>query len=78
MKNNTKRVSLAPGSGGAGGYAHIGVIEALEKNGYKIEPILGSFRGHLLEGCDVYEPSEAYDMIESGRIIAREHLRESI
>ncbi|MEO1937875.1 MAG: patatin-like phospholipase family protein [Sulfurimonas sp.] len=50
MKDNTKRVSLVLGSGGARGYAHIGVIEELEKNGYVIESISGSSMGALIGG----------------------------
>jgi len=50
MKNNTKRVSLVLGSGGARGYTHIGVIEELEKNGYIIESISGSSMGALIGG----------------------------
>jgi len=50
MKNNTKRISLVLGSGGARGYAHIGVIEELEKNGYIIESISGSSMGALIGG----------------------------
>ncbi len=50
MKNKTKKVSLVLGSGGARGYAHIGVIEELEKNGYKIESISGASMGALIGG----------------------------
>ena len=51
LKNkNYKTVSLALGSGGARGYAHIGVIEELEKKGYKIESIAGSSIGALIGG----------------------------
>jgi NTE family protein len=35
-------VALALGSGGARGYAHIGVIEALRERGYDIVGIAGS------------------------------------
>ncbi len=45
-----KTISLVLGSGGARGYAHIGVIEELEKNGYKIESISGSSMGALIGG----------------------------
>jgi NTE family protein len=45
-----KTVSLALGSGGARGYAHIGVIQELEKKGYKIESIAGSSIGALIGG----------------------------
>jgi len=34
-----KKVSLVLGSGGARGYAHIGVIEVLEEKGYEITTI---------------------------------------
>ena len=47
---NQKTVSLALGSGGARGYAHIGVIEELEKKGYKIKSIAGSSMGALIGG----------------------------
>ncbi len=47
---NNKTVSLALGSGGARGYAHIGVIQELEKKGYKIESIAGSSIGALIGG----------------------------
>ena len=50
MKNKLQKVSLVLGSGGARGYAHIGVIEELEKNGYKIESISGSSMGALIGG----------------------------
>lgn len=43
-----KSVSLVLGSGGARGYAHIGVIEELEKQGYKISSISGSSMGTLI------------------------------
>ena len=45
-----KRVSLVLGSGGARGYAHIGVIEELEKNGFDICAISGSSMGALIGG----------------------------
>lgn len=43
-------VSLVLGSGGARGYAHIGVIEVLEARGYKISCIAGSSMGALVGG----------------------------
>jgi len=45
-----KTISLVLGSGGARGYAHIGVIHELEKQGYKIESIAGSSMGALIGG----------------------------
>lgn len=45
-----KRVSLVLGSGGARGYAHIGVIEVLEEKGFEIASISGSSMGALIGG----------------------------
>lgn len=51
MKNqNNKTVSLVLGSGGARGYAHIGVIRELESQGYTIKSIAGSSMGALIGG----------------------------
>lgn len=44
------RVALALGSGGARGYAHIGVIEVLLEQGYEITAITGSSMGALIGG----------------------------
>ncbi|ATJ81843.1 patatin-like phospholipase family protein [Halomonas beimenensis] len=45
-----KRVSLVLGSGGARGYAHIGVIEELEARGYEIVALSGCSMGGLVAG----------------------------
>ena len=45
-----KRVALALGSGGARGYAHIGVIEHLRDRGYAIVGVAGSSMGALVGG----------------------------
>lgn len=44
------RVALALGSGGARGYAHIGVIQALQERGYEIAAVAGSSMGALVGG----------------------------
>ncbi|HEX3289216.1 MAG TPA: patatin-like phospholipase family protein, partial [Mycobacterium sp.] len=44
------RVALALGSGGARGYAHIGVITELQERGYEIVGIAGSSMGALVGG----------------------------
>lgn len=44
------RVALALGSGGARGYAHIGVIEVLEERGYEIVSIAGTSMGAVVGG----------------------------
>jgi len=45
-----KRVALALGSGGARGYAHIGVINELSDRGYDVVGIAGSSMGALVGG----------------------------
>ncbi len=45
-----KRVALVLGSGGARGYAHIGVIDELEARGYEIVAISGCSMGALVGG----------------------------
>lgn len=60
--SDTRQVSLALGSGGARGLAHIGVIHWLEENrNYRISSIAGSSMGALVGGIyaagklDIYE-----------------------
>ncbi|MDN7132741.1 patatin-like phospholipase family protein [Halomonas sp. MC140] len=45
-----KKVALVLGSGGARGYAHIGVIEALEARGFEIIAVSGCSMGALIGG----------------------------
>lgn len=45
-----KKVALALGSGGARGYAHIGVIRELEARGYEIVAVSGASMGALVGG----------------------------
>ena len=47
---SNRKVSLVLGSGGARGYAHIGVIEILQEKGYEINAISGSSMGALIGG----------------------------
>jgi NTE family protein len=42
------RVGLALGSGGARGFAHIGVLKALEANGIEVDMLAGSSMGSLI------------------------------
>lgn len=53
-------VSLVLGSGGARGYAHVGVIEELERRGYEIICIAGSSMGALVGGMYAAGGLEAY------------------
>ncbi len=48
IKTNSRSISLVLGSGGARGYAHIGVIEELLKHDYEIKSISGSSMGALI------------------------------
>ncbi len=56
----TKTVSLILGSGGARGYAHIGVIEELLNLGYQIDSISGSSMGALIGGLYACGKMEEY------------------
>ena len=55
-----KTVSLVLGSGGARGLAHIGVIRALERHGWKIGAITGSSMGALIGGFYAAGKLESY------------------
>ena len=45
-----KHISLVLGSGGARGYAHVGVLEELQAQGFSIGSIAGSSMGALVGG----------------------------
>jgi NTE family protein len=49
-ESSAPRVALALGSGGARGYAHIGVIQTLRERGYEIVGIAGSSMGAVVGG----------------------------
>ncbi len=53
-------VALALGSGGARGYAHIGVIEELHERGHDIVGIAGSSMGALVGGLEAAGKLEEY------------------
>jgi len=55
-----RRISLVLGSGGARGYAHIGVIEELRAQGFSIESIAGSSMGALVGGMYAAGKLDAY------------------
>jgi NTE family protein len=54
------RVALALGSGGARGYAHIGVINELRERGYHIVGIAGSSMGALVGGLEAAGKLDEY------------------
>ncbi|UXI69091.1 patatin-like phospholipase family protein [Tahibacter amnicola] len=53
-------ISLVLGSGGARGYAHVGVIEELQAQGYVIQSVAGSSMGALVGGVFAAGKLEAY------------------
>lgn len=53
-------MALALGSGGARGYAHIGVIQVLEEQGFEIVGISGSSMGALVGGLHAAGRLDAY------------------
>jgi len=55
-----KRVALALGSGGARGYAHIGVINELHERGYEIVGIAGSSMGALVGGLEAADKLDEF------------------
>jgi NTE family protein len=55
-----KRVALVLGSGGARGYAHIGVIEEIERRGYDIACIAGCSMGAVVGGIYAAGQLDAY------------------
>ncbi len=61
-----KRIALVLGSGGARGYAHIGVIEELESRGYEIACIAGCSMGAVVGGIYAAGKLDMYrDWIQS-------------
>jgi NTE family protein len=54
------RVALALGSGGARGYAHIGVINELRERGYEIVGIAGSSMGALVGGLQAADQLDEF------------------
>jgi len=50
MTDKPARIALALGSGGARGYAHIGVINELQERGHEIVSVAGSSMGALVGG----------------------------
>ncbi|NQD54772.1 alpha/beta hydrolase [Pseudomonas sp. CM25] len=62
----SKRVALVLGSGGARGYAHIGVIEEIERRGYDIACVAGCSMGAVIGGIYAAGKLEHYrNWIES-------------
>lgn len=58
--NESQTVALVLGSGGARGYAHIGVIEVLREQGYNIVALSGASMGALIGGMYAAGKLHAY------------------
>ena len=72
----SKRVALVLGSGGARGYAHIGVIEELQARGYEIGCIAGCSMGAVIGGiyaagklAEYREWTESLDYLDVLRLL---------
>ncbi|MFT3873736.1 MAG: patatin-like phospholipase family protein [Nocardioides sp.] len=62
----TTRVALALGSGGARGYAHIGVIRELQRRNMEVAAISGASMGALIGGLVATDRLEDYATRVSG------------
>ena len=51
MKHEGKKLALALGSGGAKGFAHIGVLKAFEEAGIHFDIVTGSSMGAIVGSC---------------------------
>lgn len=58
-----KNISLVLSGGGARGLAHIGVIEELERQNFKINSIVGTSMGALIGG---YMPWASFRSLKNG------------
>ncbi|MBU0546408.1 patatin-like phospholipase family protein [Patescibacteria group bacterium] len=72
---NSKKIGLALGSGGARGFAHVGVIKVLEENNIKIDCIAGSSIGAVVGGLyathqDIKELEEMVSTTDWTRFIS--------
>ena len=52
--NPMKEIALALGGGGSKGYAHIGVLRALDRHGFKVRAIAGTSAGGLVGSLYAY------------------------
>jgi NTE family protein len=64
--NAGRNIALVLGSGGARGYAHIGVIKALESQGFTIQSVVGCSMGALVGGVYAAGRLEEYEAWVTG------------
>lgn len=65
-------ISLALGGGAARGWAHIGVLRALDEAGIRIEMIAGTSIGALVGGC--YLAGKLYELEEFARSLTKRRI----
>ncbi|MCK5450069.1 patatin-like phospholipase family protein [Candidatus Pacearchaeota archaeon] len=51
MNKNKQKIGIALGSGGASGFAHIGVLKVLEENNFQVSSIVGCSIGAIIGAC---------------------------
>ena len=73
-----QKITLALGGGGLKGYAHIGVIAALEDNGYEIAGIAGTSAGGLFGSFSAFgytfnETLSFIDELDKSKLFQRMH-----
>lgn len=73
-----KEISIALGGGGYKGVAHIGVLRALEKAGYRIKAIAGTSIGGLIgavyaAGYDTYQIENLVKNLDQSKLFSRAH-----
>ena len=69
-------ISLALGGGGSRGYAHIGVLQRLEKEGFRIRAVAGTSAGGIVAVAYAagYSPDEleaAFSKVDQSKLFAR-------
>jgi len=73
-----KDISIALGGGGFKGIAHIGVLRALEKAGYRIKAIAGTSIGGMIgsvyaAGYDTYQLENLVKNLDQSKLFSRAH-----
>jgi NTE family protein len=69
-------ISLALGGGGSRGYAHIGVLRCLEKEGYRVKAVAGTSAGGIIAVAYAagFSPDDLEDMfskVDQSKLFAR-------
>jgi NTE family protein len=70
-------ISLALGGGGSKGFAHLGVLRCLEREGYKIRAIAGTSAGGIVgtiyaAGYTPQEMLESFQRVDQSQLYRRQ------